>query len=127
MRIALMFLLLAASSQSAIAQWVEVGHSNLATVYVDLGTIKRDGSIVKMTDLYDYNESQEITELKFRSSRNRHEYNCGNRSLRLLGFRWFSQNMGKGKVVLRDNTHRDWNPNAPISFGEKLLEIACDR
>lgn len=127
MRHFLMLLLLAASSQGAMAQWIEVGHSNFATVYVDPDSIKRDGHMVRMTDLYDYHDTQEITELKFRSSQNRHEYNCSNRSHRLLGFKWLSQNMGKGEVVLRDATHRDWNPNVPVHFGEKLLEIACDQ
>lgn len=127
MRNFLILLLLSAASPCAMAHWIEVGHSDQAKVYVDRSTIKREGKLVRMTDLYDYHDTQEINELKFRSSRNRHEYNCSNRSRRLLGFKWFSQNMGKGEVVLRDASRRDWDPNAPVHFGEKLLEVACDQ
>jgi hypothetical protein len=114
-------------SGQVAAAWVAVGHSPRATVYADPASIRQAGDQVTMLDLYDYRDPQEINELRFKSSVNRHQYNCSNPQRRLLEFTWHSANMGKGAVVLHDVTDREWNVNLPVHYGYKLWEMACSQ
>ena len=135
MRKALLMLILAAVSCSAMAEWVRVGSNETANliIYADPDTIHRTGDIVRMLSLLDYSVSQRsagstaFPAASYLSVKSNHEYDCKKNLQRILAYYWYSQNMGNGTVVLSDETVDDWYTVNPHSTKEILLNSACGK
>jgi hypothetical protein len=64
MRKALLILLLAVVSNSAVAEWVQVGGNETAITYADPATIRKAGNVVTMWRLLDYTKARGIEGIK---------------------------------------------------------------
>jgi hypothetical protein len=112
---------------SAIAEWTKVHEYTKANVYVNLATIQRDGSLVKMWSMSDY-KSRQYTQFKesYRSTKSQAEYDCNESTRRIVSITLYSGKMSKGDVVY-SNAYFDkpWIPVALDSIEERELELAC--
>ena len=126
---AILTLLLALLSHSAAAQWVEVGDTGNATVYVDPATIRRAGSMVKMGTLYDLKTAvvSKTNGKRYLSQKMQTEYDCREARWRMLHFSWHSGNMGGGEMVESLSDSYKWEPVPPGSGVEILWQLACGR
>ena len=115
------------SSVPAYAEWVEVGGNEEAgvTVYADPGTIRREGNLVKMWELFDHKMTQTIGVGLFMSRKDQREYDCTKERYRLLTFTQFSGNMGSGTVGYSSSGEGQWIPVQPGSLDQSLLKVAC--
>ena len=124
MRKAILMLLLAVVSSSAIAAWVKVGYNDTLIYfdyYVDSAT-SRDGSKVKMWDMKDFKTAQTATDgQKYRSVKLQREYDCKGAKDRVLNLSVHSGNMGEGKVIWSLAGHGKWEPSVSVPY----LKIAC--
>jgi hypothetical protein len=70
--------LLVLSGGPAYAEWVEVDRNDQAgmTVYVDPDTIRHEGDLVKMWELFDHKTTQNIGVGLFMSRKDQREYDC---------------------------------------------------
>ncbi len=73
---AILMILLAVVSSSAMAEWVKVSEDKLVTAYADPTTIRKLGDKVKMWALWDYSTAQEDDSKPYMSVRIQNEYNC---------------------------------------------------
>lgn len=122
----LLMIFLVLISGPAYAEWVSVGESDLgATVYVDRDTIRRNGNLVKMWELYDFKTVQTVAGKSLLSSKSQRQYDCTEERHRLLTFMDFSGNMGRGNVVYSNSVEDNWEPVAPETVGQSLWEVAC--
>ena len=123
--IALMLL----SSSLAYAEWVTVGGNDQIgmTTYVDPGTLRRDGNLVKMWQLNDFKTVQTVEGNSFLSAKKQREFNCAEERTRILAATQFSGNMGTGKVVWRNSSEQMWEPVVPESIVQTLWEFACNK
>ena len=121
----ILMLLLVLSTAPAYAEWVRVSESAEATVYADPGTIRRNGNLVKMWNLYDFETIQTNADSSFLSSNGQGEYDCAEERRRGLAFAWFSGHMGHGKPVYSNSDEQKWRPISPGSIDQTLWKFAC--
>jgi hypothetical protein len=125
-REAILVLLLAAVSGSAMAEWVKVGTNGSDTLYIDPATIRWSDDTAKMWALNDFKTVQLHKErAPFRSEKAEYEYDCKGRQSRLLYFTTHAENMAQGEIVDFNVVPSEWvtvPPNSPLG---ELWKIAC--
>lgn len=125
MRKVILMLLLTVVSNSAMAEWVDVGSNEYTTIFVDPASIQRDGNMAKMWHLTDFKTSQKDMGDKYLSTKDQNEYDCKEVKLRRRASSQHSENMGKGKVVYSDSYTTRWKPVPPDSGIEIMWKFAC--
>ena len=117
------------SSSPAYAAWVEIGGNDQIgmTTYVDPGTIRHKGNLVKLWQLNDFKTVQTVDDNSFLSTKKQREFNCAEERTRILAATQFSGNMGTGKVVWGNSNEQKWEPVVPDSIGQTLWEFACNK
>ncbi len=125
----LLMTLLVLSSGPAYAEWVWAGANNQVglTIYVDPDTIRRNGDLVKLWQLYDYKAVQTVGGASFLSSKAQRQFDCVKQHTRLLAFTHFTGNMGSGNRVFSDLDESEWRPVAPGSVGQSMWKVACGK
>lgn len=115
------------SSVPTYAEWQEVSETDSGmTVYIDPDTILRRGDLVKMWELQDYKTVPTPGDT-FLSIKGQREFNCSEHRMRSLKFTFFSGHMGRGRVILSSADESKWEPIAPESVGQSMLNIACGK
>ena len=117
------------SSQPAYAEWVLASGDDEAglKVYVDTATLRRNGNLAKMWQLYDYKTVQTVAGDSLMSMKRFNEYDCTEERTRMLGYTWFSGNMGNGNVVYSTTEQLPWEPVAPRTINRTLWKVACEK
>ena len=133
MRKAILFLMLAVMSNSAVAEWVMVGNINdEETFYCNPSSILRAGDRVKLSCLHDYNEAQlrpyeGMQDLPFLSILEQRQYDCEAEQFMILDHSYYSGNMGSGDKLYSYDDRGGWVPIVHDGIGEAQLKIACKR
>ncbi|OGT00784.1 MAG: hypothetical protein A3F73_05910 [Gallionellales bacterium RIFCSPLOWO2_12_FULL_59_22] len=125
MRKVILVLLLAAASNSAMAEWKEVGNNEGTAIYVDPASVKRAGDMATMWHLTDYRTARQDMGEKYLSAKDQNEYDCKEAKSRRRASSQHSKNMGDGKVVYSDTYATRWKPVPPDSGVEILWKFAC--
>lgn len=127
MRKAILMLLLAAMSNSAMAGWVKVEGNEFVTSYADPATIQKAGNKVKMLALVDFKTPIKNGGNPYMSTKTQHEYDCKENQWRMLNFSYHAGNMGKGKLVYTETEPGNWEPIMPGSGTQTRWKIACGK
>jgi Surface-adhesin protein E len=124
----LLITLLVLSSAPAYAEWVEIAATDYGmTVYVDPDTIRHEGNLVKMWELFDHKTTQTIGVGLFMSLKDQREYDCTKGRFRVVTFTQFSGNMGSGKLGYSNSDETKWIPVAPQTMNQTLWKFACSK
>lgn len=116
-------------STSAMAEWTKVGESSLNggyTAYADVASIQKAGDRVKMWALFDYQTVQKTSGVEYLSERIRREYDCNQKQMRKLAYKFFSWNMEGGDLIRSYNQPQKWVPIQPDSVDEAEWKVACN-
>lgn len=127
MRKVILVMLLTAMSNCAVAELVNVGSNENTSIYVDTDSIKKTGSMAKMSHLTDFRTANKDMGEYYRSTRDLNEYDCKGAKWRRRAFSEHSKNMGAGKVVYKDSFTARWRPVPPESGVEILWKFACTK
>lgn len=129
LRHGLVITMLLAVSGNALAQWVMIGRNEDMRLFVDRGEIVRTGDIATMMQLVDYTSAQWIGSKVIMSVRNVAEYDCVKRKTRAVSGVAFSEQLGRGIEVTREQAPPDtpWIDVPPGGAGERLWQAACGR
>ena len=127
MRKFILVLFFSVASNNAMAEWVEDGHSDSMTVYVDRSTIRRTGNMATMWILNDYEKSPELGEGFRRSVKVQMEFDCTEEKARYLYSVNYFGNMGSGDVLHKNASTSLWEPAVPRSISQSLWKIACHK
>ncbi len=128
MRKAILMMLLAVASSSAVAAWVKVGGNDTAAFFADPATIRRAGDTVKMWHLYDYKTVRAPEGIKpYISIRVQSEFDCKGERARLLSGSFHSGNMAGGEIVYKGSDPGSWAPVPPHTTNETLWKFACGK
>jgi hypothetical protein len=124
---AFLMVLLSAACGDAMAGWIRIGGNEYVGTYVDLITMRKTGSKVKMATLVDFKTVITNGGYPRKSSRSEHEYDCKENKWRLLGYSYHSGNMGKGEAVYSENEQGSWQTVMPGSEAQARWDAACGR
>lgn len=123
------FFIFAIFSSNVAAEWTKVDKTAVSTMYFDKATISKNenGSLVQLWRMDNFIRSQ-VTKGKSRFSlKIQYEYDCRNFQLRVLGFSWYSGQMGEGEVVYSNTVpSSEQMPIMPNSYDDEFWKIACD-
>jgi hypothetical protein len=128
MKILLLTFILALISTNTMAEWTEVGESDVKggyTAYANLASIRKASDRVKMWILFDYKVEQKASGVIFSSKEIRREYDCIGKHVRVLAFKLFSWNMARGELVRSYNQPQKWEEVQPDSMDETEMKVAC--
>ena len=127
----ILILLLLMVSTSVFAEWTRVGSDGEITVFVDLQTIRKVGSKVKMWTLMDFKTVQQVSTLDtttYLSGANHKEYDCEEETTRFLDIHRYSENIASGHIVYSQTNMKDEPESViPGTLPEQLLRIACGK
>ena len=125
----LLITLLLLSSEPAYAEWTWASANNQVglTIYIDPDTVRRNGDLVELWELYDYKSIQTVAGDSFLSSKALRQFDCLKQRTRLLAFGHFAGNMGSGNRVFSDADESEWKPVAAGSVGQALWRFACGK
>jgi hypothetical protein len=116
----LLSLLMLASS--SYAGWVEMGHTDEGTFYIDLATIRQTGSSRLVWELTDLKERDEGSEL---SRRSRVAYDCNHGLTRVLSLETYHEPMATGKNLFSVEREGLWKEVPVSSAYETGFKTVC--
>ena len=123
----LLGLMLLVTAGAASAEWTLEDFSVELIQYVDRATIRRNGNLVKMWEMSDYNTVQTAYGISFLSGRTQWEFDCNEETIRRLAFSLFNGKMSAGTNVSSNSDGGKWLPIQPGSVAETLWKIACGK
>ena len=125
----LLIILLVLSNGIVYAEWLLTSGNDESglKVYIDPDSIRRKGNLAKMWQLYDYQTVQTVAGDSLLSIKRFNEYDCTGELTRMLGYTWFSGNMGSGKVVYSTPEVQPWESVGSRTINHTLWKVACDK
>ena len=128
-RVALAALLLALIAPiAAHAEWQKVTTTDSGIIYVDDGTIKRNGPIRSFWSLLDYRTPQKAQRgAYFVSTRTHMEMDCRKEMVHILQFSMHSGPMLTGEIVDSQGVMREWQTIPPDTPLVNLFKFVCGK
>jgi hypothetical protein len=119
----------AAQSKADTSPWEKVGVFEGRTLYVDHSTARKSGSRIQIFTITDLQEPNATARgRQYLSKKALLEFDCSQRTLKVLQDTWHTRRMGQGEPVFQT----DGGPQGPFpvqsdSPGELLFKGACGR
>ena len=113
---------------NASAAWELLIEMPEGKIYVDRTTIKRVGGMIAMSSLTDLTFSEkQLTETppSFRSTKQRDNYDCVGKTMRVQGYVLYSGPMATGTTLMRSDEGTPWAALDPKSQNVLKWRIAC--
>ena len=128
----LQIVLLVLMCAPAYAEWKPVEAKNqlpgMRTMYIDPDTMQKEGNLVTVWELIDYNEMQGGRGPGGYSSKKIHvQFDCAKEQLRFLSIKDYSDNMGSGEPVGGGGSGGDWEAVKPTSIHHAVWEVVCKK
>jgi hypothetical protein len=128
----LLFVLLALTiSQSAMAQWVEIGGDSSVRLYYDPSQIYSYARVYKSTwVLTDYGTIQrkQFSKAPFQSLLVRWIIDCSKTESKITAGYWYSEKGGKGEIVHSESSDRGSFESAPPdSYQDRVINLVCKK
>jgi len=125
--VAAMLLVLVAPT-IAHAEWQKVTTTDSGIIYVDDGTIKRNGSIRSFWSLLDYRTPQKAQRGAFYVSTRTHmEMDCRKEMVHILQFSMHSGPMLTGEIIDSQGVMREWQTIPPDTPLVTLFKFVCGK
>ena len=113
---------------SAQAEWKKVTTTDSGIIYVDDGTIKRNGPIRSFWSLLDYRTPQKAQRGAFFVSTRTHiEMDCRKEMVHILQFSMHSGPMLTGEIVDSQGVMREWQTIPPDTPLVALYKFICGK
>lgn len=126
----IIFIIFFVFSSCAEASWIKIEwypiDSSNNYYFEDDSKIISD-NFVKIWILNDYSYAQVNFGVIYRSAKIHVEVDCGRKMLRTFNIIWYSENMGKGKVVrtFPNSSISSWHYISPDTLDAALSGVAC--
>ena len=120
-----LFLLFLIPIQS-FADWSLV-HQDDADHYLDYALMSKSGYKIRAWYLQNYAEPQTIKNLQYRSVKNRSEFDCKSRKMRILAYALYPEPMGQGRALFNKGEALDWQAIKPKTLNDLYLKNVCSK
>jgi hypothetical protein len=116
------------AAQAARAEWQKVTTTDSGIIYVDDGTIKRNGPIRSFWSLLDYRTPQKAQRgAYYVSTRTHMEMDCRKEIVHILQFSMHSGPMLTGEIVDSQGVMREWQTIPPDTPLVNLFKFVCGK
>jgi hypothetical protein len=121
-------LLALTAPMAAQAEWQRVTTTDSGIIYVDDGTIKRNGPIRSFWSLLDYRTPQKAQRgAFFVSTRTHMEMDCRKEMVHILQFSMHSGPMLTGEIIDSQGVMREWQTIPPDTPLVSLFKFVCGK
>jgi hypothetical protein len=121
-------LVLAAVSQSAMAEFVEFRKLDVATIYTDKSSIVKNGNTAVLWIMIDYKSPQpDKTGKSVLSDKLQYQYDCKEKQFRIVASSAHAGNMATGETVSVNPDPPVLTPVAAGSMDEEFWKMACEK
>jgi hypothetical protein len=121
-------LLITSVSTSALAEWTFTGGGGLNyDLYVDYGSIRKNGNKVKMWEMQNFKTLQEAGGVKYLSAASQYEYDCQEETMGQIAIIAYEENMAVTSVSHDEFVRVKTSPVPPNSIAMFMWKIACGR
>ena len=110
----------------AFADWSLI-HQDDADHYIDFSLMSRSGYKARAWYLQNYTEVQTVKNLQYRSIKNRSEFDCKARKMRILAYALYPEPMGQGHAIFNKGEALDWQIIKPKTLNDLYLKQACNK
>ncbi len=94
--------------------------------YVEyFGLVKKDLGIATLEMLRDYNSETDYDGESIKSLKTLREFDCTNRSTKVVLYKGFLENMGEGEMLFEKKGRPQWERVDKSTFLEYAMKIAC--
>ncbi len=107
---------------TAGSEWVAVGGTERADIYMDPSTIERRARIRSLWLLHNLRQTDADGD---RSWRVQVEYDCEHTIYRTVQVLFFAEGMGNGRPRARSGAPTNWRAAEPDSINAKLMQALC--
>jgi len=115
------------SAAPLCAEWVLVDRNDQAKLYVDPGSISRNGDVVSVWVLDDLKAAQTRGLSTFLSTRVQEEHDCLKKRFRLVAAERFAGNMGTGNSIYKKSGESHWAPIPRESMAQSVWKYVCGK
>ena len=102
--------------------WKNVAENDMGDAYVDVDNIKKRNGLVYYWTLDDYLEPPDV---RFNSIISKFKVNCVEEKQTWLNGTYYSQSMGRRKIIVEDNSDETQYPK-PNSVGYIVMKSVCN-
>ena len=110
----------------SFADWSLV-HQDDADHYIDFSLMSKNGHKARAWYLQNYAEPQTIKNLQYRSIKNRSEFDCKARKMRILAYALYPEPMGQGHASFHKGEALDWQSIKPKTLNDLYLKQVCSK
>ena len=110
----------------SFADWSLI-HQDDADHYIDFNLMRRSGYKARAWYLQNYTEVQTVKNLQYRSIKNRSEFDCKARKMRILAYALYPEPMGQGHAIFNKGEALDWQTIKPKTLNDLYLKQACNK
>jgi len=110
----------------SFADWSLV-HQDDADHYIDFSLMSKSGHKARAWYLQNYAEPQTIKNLQYRSIKNRSEFDCKARKMRILAYALYPEPMGQGHALFNKGEALDWQVIKPKTLNDLYLKQVCSK
>jgi hypothetical protein len=111
------------------SEWISLGRTDRFRVYLDQRSAQRDGDLTRVYQLTDFVTAQWVDERTVVGSiRALVEYDCTQPRLRTIALEAYSEQMGEGQLVTREqNPEAAWENIPSEGTGENVRKMVCKK
>ena len=110
----------------SFADWSLV-YQDDAEHYIDYARMSKSGHKTRAGYLQNYAEPQTIKNLQYRSVKNRSEFDCKSRKMRILAYALYPEPMGQGRALFNKGEALDWQAIKPKTLNDLYLKNVCSK
>jgi hypothetical protein len=114
-------------AMSAHAEWTLTGGNEVASVYIDKASIKKEGDVATGWTLFDLKKATVINNKAAFSFVVKTQINCKNETSSVLSSISYEKNMQEGNVIYTDNTKSNASPIPPGTSDFNFYKIICEK
>ena len=108
------------------AEWSLVLQGD-ADHYIDYELMSKSARKVRIWYLEDYAELQTIQDFQYRSIKNRSEFDCKTKKMRILAYALHPESMGQGHALFNKGEALDWQVIKPKTLNDFYLKLVCNK
>ncbi len=110
----------------SFADWSLI-HQDDADHYIDFSLMSTSGYKARAWYLQNYAEVQTVKNLQYRSIKNRSEFDCRARKMRILAYALYPEPMGQGHAIFNKGEALDWQIIKPKTLNDLYLMQVCNK
>jgi hypothetical protein len=114
------------SASRSFADWSLI-HQDDADHYMDYALMSKSGHKARVWYLQNYTELQTIKNIQYRSIKNRSEFDCKTRKMRILAYALYPEPMGQGHALFNKGEALDWQAIKPKTLNDLYLKRVCSK